>query len=189
MAVPAAAVLPAAFLEDDDLVQPVLCDHRRGHCGPGHGRRTQRDAGIAADREDIREGHGRAGLSRQLLDLQHRIRRHPVLFPAGADHCEHRTNSQTIADRQETRRPESGGYERAGSRCQRRGPYRAGDAADVSVIARSTIPNPLSTAMGNAASLPSQQETRFAFGVSFTIMAASISRGARPPRMAGTTPP
>ena len=59
-------------------------------------------------REHVGEGDGRAGLRLQLLDLQHRIRRHPVLFPAGADHCEHRADSQTIAGRQETRRPESG---------------------------------------------------------------------------------
>ena len=67
-------------------------------------------AGVAADREHVGEGDGRARLGLQLLDLQHRVRRHPVLLPAGADHCEHRTNSQTITGRQETRRPESGGY-------------------------------------------------------------------------------
>ena len=38
VAVPAAAVLPAALLEDDDLVQAVLRDHRRGDRGAGHDR-------------------------------------------------------------------------------------------------------------------------------------------------------
>src|SRR5580700_3577985 len=36
MAVAAAAVLPAALFEDDDLVQPVLRDHRRGDRGTGN---------------------------------------------------------------------------------------------------------------------------------------------------------
>src|ERR1700733_11092925 len=38
MAIPAAAVLPAALLEDDNLVQPVLRDHGRGDRGARHGR-------------------------------------------------------------------------------------------------------------------------------------------------------
>ena len=75
MAVLAAAVLPAALLEDDDLVQPVLGDHRGGDGGAGDDRRAEREAALAADREHVGEGDGRAGLGRQLLDLQHRVRR------------------------------------------------------------------------------------------------------------------
>ena len=133
----AAAVLPAALLEDDDLVQPVLRDHRRGDRGAGDGRRADRQAAVAADRQHVGEGDGRAGLGLQLLDLQHRVRRHPVLFSAGADHCEHRTNSQSVAGRQEARRPESGVIAAgrgvstrlpvSAGRCTPGGPRRGGD--------------------------------------------------------------
>ena len=90
VAVLAAAVLPAALLEDDDLVQPVLGDHRRGDLGARHDRRAKRQAGASAQREDIGERHRGAWLGVQLFHLQHRVRRHAVLLPAGADHSEHR---------------------------------------------------------------------------------------------------
>ncbi|CAH2600233.1 protein of unknown function [Rhodovastum atsumiense] len=91
VAVLATAVLPAALLEDDDRVQPVLGDHGRGHGGAGDGGGAHGEPGLAADGEDVGEGDGGAGFGFQLLDLQHGVRGDAVLLSAGADDCEHRS--------------------------------------------------------------------------------------------------
>src|SRR5277367_6623689 len=49
----AAAVLPAALLENDHLVEPVLRHHRRGDAGAGHGGGAEHQAALGADRQDI----------------------------------------------------------------------------------------------------------------------------------------
>src|ERR1700678_1120990 len=60
MAVLAAAVLPAAFLKDDHLVQAVLRDDGRRHFGAGHGWGAEGHAGLAANGQNIGEGDGGA---------------------------------------------------------------------------------------------------------------------------------
>src|SRR5579872_1528467 len=58
MAIPAAAVLPAALLENDDLVQPVLRDDGRGDRGAGDGRRANRQVAAVAYGKHVRKGDG-----------------------------------------------------------------------------------------------------------------------------------
>ena len=91
MTVAAAAVLPAALLEDDDLLQPVLRDHRRGDRGIGHDRGTDRQIAIDAHGEHIGEGDRSAGDGVQFLNFQDRVGRNAILLSAGADDSEHRT--------------------------------------------------------------------------------------------------
>src|SRR5580658_7246906 len=62
MPVAAAAVLPAALFEDDDLVQPILRDHGRGDRRAGNGGAANGQAGVASDAQDVVEGHRGAGL-------------------------------------------------------------------------------------------------------------------------------
>src|SRR5580658_1233212 len=89
MAVAAAAVLPAALLEDDDLVEAVLRDHGRGNRGTRNGGAADGQAAVASDAQNVVEGHGRAGLGIQLFHLQHHVGSDAVLFSAGADDSEH----------------------------------------------------------------------------------------------------
>src|SRR6185437_11189358 len=93
VAVLAPAVLPAALLEDDDLVEPVLRDHRRGDRGARHGRGAQGQRALAADGEHVGEGDRGTRLGLQLLHLEHGVGGDAVLLSAGADHCEHRSAS------------------------------------------------------------------------------------------------
>src|SRR5271154_1892705 len=89
MAVAAAAVLPAALLEDDDLVQPVLRDHGRGDRGAGNRRTANGEAAVASNTQNVVERHGGTGFSLQLFHLQHHVGGDAVLFSAGADDSEH----------------------------------------------------------------------------------------------------
>src|ERR1700734_3037322 len=53
MAVLAAAVLPAALLEDDDLVQPVLRDHGRGDGRTWNRGAADGQAAVASNTQDF----------------------------------------------------------------------------------------------------------------------------------------
>ena len=90
MPVLAAAVLPAALLEDDEFRQTVLRDDRRGNGSPGHDWRPKRQPAFAAQGQNVCEGDRAAGFRLELLNLQHRVWRDAILFAAGADDCEHR---------------------------------------------------------------------------------------------------
>ena len=70
MAVAAAAVLPAALLEDDHLVQAVLRDHGGGDRRVGHDRRADGEVAVDAHGEHVGERDGAAGFGVQFLDFQ-----------------------------------------------------------------------------------------------------------------------
>ena len=97
VAIAAAAVLPAALLENDYLVQAVLRDHRRGDRGIGDNRRTQGQVAVNAHGQHVGEGDGATGFGVQFLDFQDRIGGDAVLLSACADDSEHETKLSDTA--------------------------------------------------------------------------------------------
>ena len=90
MAVFAAIPLPALLLEDDDLVAPGLFHHfgKNGRLIEGGGADRGLLAGLT-DHQHVAEFHVLARLAGQLFDDNNVVGGDPVLFPAGADDCEH----------------------------------------------------------------------------------------------------
>src|SRR5258708_32116293 len=68
MSVLAAIVVPPLFLEDDDLVVPLLLQHGRADGCAWHGRRARRRIGALAADQNLAQLDLRAGGADQLLD-------------------------------------------------------------------------------------------------------------------------
>ena len=113
MAIAAAAVLAAALLEDDDLVEAVLRDHGRGNGRIDNQRGANGQVAIDAYGQHVVERDGATGLGIQLLDFQDRVRGNTILLSACADDSKHRIKlsrhyKKGRSGEKHPRRPEAG---------------------------------------------------------------------------------
>ena len=88
MAVAAAGILPTALLEDDDLAAATVLDDLADHGGVGDERHADRRL-VAAEHDDLAEGHLVADLAVELGDLQCFVGDNAILLAARFDDCEH----------------------------------------------------------------------------------------------------
>ncbi len=159
MAVLAAAVLPATLLEDDDLVEPVLRHDDGAHRGPRHHWRADRHGTLAADREHVGEGDGRARLGLQLLHLDEQVGGDAVLLPAGADHCEH-LSALTLCGRPDTAPRASWRDRTATHACTRRKLGRGHERQAGGGNARRRMPCPTAPHPGSQSAQPTHGRER-----------------------------
>src|SRR5258707_5345123 len=90
MAVLAAVVVPAALLEDQNLVAELVLDHLGGdRRARNHGGADGRGGAFATHQQHLVEGDGGAGFRGHGLDDDDVVLGNSVLFAAGADHCVH----------------------------------------------------------------------------------------------------
>src|SRR6185369_13081013 len=82
-------VLPAAHLENVHFVAAALREHGGVDGGAVDKGRADLDGVALAEREDLRELHGRTDFGLEKLDLQFFAGTDPVLLAAGLDYCVH----------------------------------------------------------------------------------------------------
>ena len=87
MAILAAAILPAALLEDQNAVAAILFHHGRRHAGARHGRRANGKPRFGRDGEHIMQRYRGPRFGIKPFNGEHGVWRDAILFPAGADYC------------------------------------------------------------------------------------------------------
>src|SRR5262249_61633718 len=90
----------------DDLGPRSLFEDFAGDRGAGIGWLAQVDV-VAAHHQALAELHDLAGRTLDLVDLEHVLGGHAILFPAGSDDCEHRSRPRVRCRRSDQSGPAS----------------------------------------------------------------------------------